>query len=311
MNGYNPIIPNELQKYFHDKRIENSYIKKLSILLYNNDKNYEKKRSIINNLSCSIDSNNKEYLTKLKFNFNPISNNSNINEKTNGRAIENNNINKNHQINFDINYYREPKVIINNEKIMMKFFKKRSRFFEKLPYLSRSTNDLINYNYKRSKDKENINNNWMSSNNNYLNIIPKIRKIYLKRINFSSKRNYSNDLKTLKIKSFSTPVNERNIYKNRLKFQLGNQKLENKEIKKYDYLTYENNSIDNNKLSHEEIENLNEKFEQLKNLSNKDVIKKIENEIDLSGVDLPKDIFPNLIKGKKEFNLDLKFGQHI
>ena len=117
MNGYNPIIPNELQKYFHDKRIENSYIKKLSILLYNNDKNYEKKRSIINNLSCSIDSNNKEYLTKLKFNFNPISNNSNINEKTNGRAIENNNINKNHQLNFDINYYREPKVIINNEKI--------------------------------------------------------------------------------------------------------------------------------------------------------------------------------------------------
>jgi hypothetical protein len=32
VNGYNPIIPNELQKYFHDKRIENSYIKKLSIL---------------------------------------------------------------------------------------------------------------------------------------------------------------------------------------------------------------------------------------------------------------------------------------
>ena len=181
LNGYNPIIPNELKKYFKDKIIDNSYLKKLSVLLYSNDKNYESKRLIINKLSFGVDENNREYLTKSKFNHYFDNNNSIINDKT----TDIQNVNQSQKINYNLLYYREPKVIINNEKIMMDLFKKKSKLTDKLPYLSRSTNDLINYNYKKDKDKSNIMKNWMNSNNNYLNIIPKIKKLRLKRKNLS------------------------------------------------------------------------------------------------------------------------------
>ena len=70
LKGYNPIIPNELKRYFKDKILDNSYLKKLSILLHSNDKNYDRKRLDINNLTKAFDANNGEYLTKLKFNYN-------------------------------------------------------------------------------------------------------------------------------------------------------------------------------------------------------------------------------------------------
>ena len=39
---------------------------------------------------------------------------------------------------------------------MLDSFKKKTKTLDKLPYLSRSTNDLINYNYKKDKDRADI-----------------------------------------------------------------------------------------------------------------------------------------------------------
>ena len=64
---------------------------------------------------------------------------------------------------------------------MLDSFKKKTKTLDKLPYLSRSTNDLINYNYKKDKDRSDIIDNWMTSKNNYLNIIPKIKNKNTKR----------------------------------------------------------------------------------------------------------------------------------
>ena len=54
----------------------------MSILLHNNEKNYEKKRVDINNLTNAFNPNIGEYLTKLKFNYNSDNNNSIENDKT-------------------------------------------------------------------------------------------------------------------------------------------------------------------------------------------------------------------------------------
>ena len=119
LKGYNPIIPNELKRYFKDKILDNSYLKKLSILLHSNDKNYDRKWLDINNLTKAFDANNGEYLTKLKFNYNSDINNSFEIDKT----VNNKSIN----LENSINYIREPKVIINNEKFMINFFKKKCK----------------------------------------------------------------------------------------------------------------------------------------------------------------------------------------
>ena len=204
LKGYNPIIPNELKRYFKDKILDNSYLKKLSILLHSNDKNYDRKRLDINNLAKAFDANNGEYLTKLKFNYNSDINNSFEIDKT----VNNKSIN----LENSINYIREPKVIINNEKFMINFFKKKCKF-DKLPYLSLSTNDLINYNYKKFKDISNNKNNCIISDNNYLNIKPKNKKFRLKKIHVSSCRNHSNDKKDLNLKSsFSVNFFNLNLY---------------------------------------------------------------------------------------------------
>ena len=84
---------------------------------------------------------------------------------------------------------------------MLDSFKKKTKTLDKLPYLSRSTNDLINYNYKKDKDRSDIIDNWMTSKNNYLNIIPKIKNKNTKRIHLFSNRNRKNDKSGLKMAS--------------------------------------------------------------------------------------------------------------
>jgi len=203
---------------------------------------------------------------------------------------------------------------------MMDFFKRKDKFIDKLPYLSRSTNDLINYNYKREKDKSDILKNWMSSNNNYLNIIPKIKKIRLKRIHLPLHSNFLSDKKDLDLK-IKTSLSVKNIsHKND-----ENKKLKmNKEAKTLDLkketeksnpisVIYENNSTNANKLKdikHKE-NNLFEKYNNLKKLSNEEVIKKIENSIEVPGFDLQKGMFPDVIKRKNENKIDFLFGKRL
>ena len=272
LKGYNPIIPNELKRYFKDKILDNSYLKKLSILLHSNDKNYDRKRLDINNLTKAFDANNGEYLTKLKFNYNSDINNSFEIDKT----INNKSIN----LENSINYIREPKVIINNEKFMINFFKKKCKF-DKLPYLSLSTNDLINYNYKKFKDISNNKNNCIISDNNYLNIKPKNKKFRLKKIHVSSCRNHSNDKKDLNLKSsFSVKSIDDKI----------NEQYEQKE-KTINFIQKYTNKLVNNKLKDEED------------------TKYIEQFIEIKGVE--KKLIPKYLNCKYESKIDLKFGKHF
>ena len=316
LNGYNPIIPNELKKYFKDKIIDNSYIKKLSVLLYSNDKNYDEKRSIINKLTFGFDENNREYLTKSKFNCYSANSNSFNDDK----KADNQHINKNKRINNNLLYFREPQVIRNNEKLMMDFFKRKDKFIDKLPYLSRSTNDLINYNYKREKDKSDIMKNWMSSNNNYLNIIPKIKKLRLKRINLPSHSNYLFDKKDLDLKiktSFSVKnISHKSDENKKFKINKENKTLDQKEETEKinpNSMIYENGSTDINKIKHkrEKGDKLYEKYNNLKKLSNEEVLKKIENSIEAPGFDLQKGMFSGVVKRKNENKIDFLFGKRL
>ena len=290
LKGYNPIIPNELKRYFKDKILDNSYLKKLSILLHSNDKNYDRKRLDINNLTKAFDANNGEYLTKLKFNYNSDINNSfEIDKRINNKSIN---------LENSINYIREPKVIINNEKFMINFFKKKCKF-DKLPYLSLSMNDLINYKYKKLKDISNNKNNCIISDNNYLNIKPKNKKFRLKKIHVSSCRNHSNDKKDLNLKSsFSVKSIDDKI----------NEQYEQKE-KTINFIPKYTNKLVNNKLKDEEDTKYIEQFNKLKKLSNKEVIKKIEDSIEIKGVE--KKLIPKYLNCKYESKIDLKFGKHF
>ena len=305
MNGYNPIIPNELKKYFKDKIIDNSYINKLCILLSSNDKNYDEKRPILNKLTSAIDSNNRKYLTKLKFRFYSENNDSITEEK--------NESNRKNKLNYDINYFRDPKVIINNEKLMLNFFKRKKYLNVKLPYLSRSTNDLINYNYKKEKDKSNILQNWEKSNNNYLNIAPKIKKIRLKRIHFRKKFNSFNIKEDLIIKP-DLSINEENKKINQRIFpNITNKNIDYKELQYLDSskssinINNYNFSLDQNKLEENRII---EEFNKIKKLSNEKVIKKMENSIEIPGADLQKGIFPKIFQKKTENQIEFLFGNH-
>lgn len=312
VNGYNPIIPNQLKKYFNEKIIDNSYLRKLSILLHSNDKNYEQKRNIINKLNYAIDSNNREYLTKIKFKFFSDNSNSTIDNKT----IENHSMIQNQRINYDLSYFREPKVIIHNEKIMMDIFKKKNKLFDKLPYLSRSTNDLINYNYKKDKDKSNISKNWMSSNNNYLNIIPKLKKIRLKRIHLSPQRTIIPDKKDLKIRS---SLSVKNLEAKKSENNTINTNVNNKtlDLREEEYknsansIIYEDEITRKNKLKEEQKKRFLEKYNRLRQLSNKEVLNEIGNSIEIPIIDLEKGMFPGLMKRNNENKIEFLFGKHL
>ena len=181
---------------------------------------------------------------------------------------------------------------------MINFFKKKCKF-DKLPYLSLSTNDLINYNYKKFKDISNNKNNCISSDNNYLNIKPKNKKFRLKKIHVSSCRNHSNDKKDLNLKySFSVKSIDDKI----------NEQYEQKE-KVINFIPKYTNKLVNNKLKDEEDTKYIEQFNKLKKLSNKEVIKKIEDSIEIKGVE--KKLIPKYLNCKYESKIDLKFGKHF
>ena len=76
--------------------------------MYCNDKNYVRKRLDINNLAIAFCANNGDQFTKFKFNYN------------------NKSINLN-SINYSLNYIREPKDIINNEKFMIISLKRNAK----------------------------------------------------------------------------------------------------------------------------------------------------------------------------------------
>ena len=201
---------------------------------------------------------------------------------------------------------------------MMDFFKRKDKFIDKLPYLSRSTNDLINYNYKREKDKSDILKNWMSSNNNYLNIIPKIKKIRLKRIHLPLNSNSLSDKKDLDLKikaSLSVKKISRKSDENKkLKLNKEAKTLDLKEETEKSNPTsviYENNTTNANKLKDIKENNLFGKYNNLKKLSNEEVIKKIENSIKVPGFDLQKGMFPDVIKRKNENKIDFLFGKRL
>ena len=120
-------------------------------------------------------------------------------EKKNYYFKKNSGLNHNYEfleipnfLNEDLEYFREPKVIINNEKLMINFFKKKNNSTNKMPYLSRSRNDLIIYDYKKL---DNIGSNRILKNfnsNNYLEKYKKMsekRKILLKKFHFNYKKN--------------------------------------------------------------------------------------------------------------------------
>lgn len=96
-------------------------------------------------------------------------------------------------MNEDLEYYRTPQVIINNEKLMINFFKRKNDLIDKMPYLSKNRNDLIIYDYKKYGSKKGGNRILKHSySNNYLENYRQLsekRKILLKKINFNIRNN--------------------------------------------------------------------------------------------------------------------------
>ena len=198
---------------------------------------------------------------------------------------------------------------------MLDSFKKKTKTLDKLPYLSRSTNDLINYNYKKDKDRTNIIDNWMSSKNNYLNIIPKIKNKNTKRIHLFSNRNNKNDKSGLKMTSSLSvkSMDIKNNKNNEFFIDKENKNLQSNEIdniKDINNLGIMNDSTPKNNLNEESKKFSKEKYDKLNVLSNKQVLKKIRNSIEINNNDFNEGMFPNYLEGKRENKIDLLFGIH-
>ena len=198
---------------------------------------------------------------------------------------------------------------------MLDSFKKKTKTLDKLPYLSRSTNDLINYNYKKDKDRTNIIDNWMISKNNYLNIIPKIKNKSTKRIHLYSNRNKKNDKSGLKmISSLSVKsMDIKNNKNNEFFIDKENKNLQSNEIdniKDINNLGIMNDSTPKNNLNEESKKFSKEKYDKLNVLSNKQVLKKIRNSIEINNNNFNEGMFPNYLEGKRENKIDLLFGIH-
>ena len=314
IDEYEANIPNKLKKYLYEKPLDKIYINKLSVLLNSNDKNYKLKRPYINELSCVLDENNKEYLDGLKFkNYNSLNEkvNKNGNEKDSfkiknykinqkahilkksmsdiineNKGLENNKFCEKIPFLQNIEYYRTPKVIINNEKIMLNFNKKKKTLIDKIPYLSRSRNDLIIYDYKKNKYKTNESNRIINNNNylqNFLQMSER-RRIYLNKI---KKNNTKNRKYYLKFSSFPSIIrNKYQIKNNQLNYIKNNsQSMIIKENKKSDFIIPSNDK----KIFSESFENsiniknnYQEKYKIIERLSNSDLLKKVLNSIQTS-----------------------------
>ena len=198
---------------------------------------------------------------------------------------------------------------------MLDSFKKKTKTLDKLPYLSRSTNDLINYNYKKDKDRSDIIDNWMTSKNNYLNIIPKIKNKNTKRIHLFSNRNRKNDKSGLKMTSSLSvkSMDIKNNKNNELFIDKENKNIQPNEIdniKNGNNLEIMNDSTPKNNLNEENKKIYKEKYDKLNELSNQQVLKKIRSSIENPNNDYKEVIFPNYIDRKRENKIDLLFGKH-
>jgi hypothetical protein len=198
---------------------------------------------------------------------------------------------------------------------MLDSFKKKTKTLDKLPYLSRSTNDLINYNYKKDKDRSDIIDNWMTSKNNYLNIIPKIKNKNTKRIHLFSNRNRKNDKSGLKMTSSLSvkSMDIKNNKNNELFIDKENKNIQPNEIdniKNVNNLEIMNDSTPKNNLNEENKKIYKEKYDKLNELSNQQVLKKIRSSIENPNNDYKEVIFPNYIDRKRENKIDLLFGKH-
>ena len=198
---------------------------------------------------------------------------------------------------------------------MLDSFKKKTKTLDKLPYLSRSTNDLINYNYKKDKDRSDIIDNWMTSKNNYLNIIPKIKNKNTKRIHLFSNRNRKNDKSGLKMTSSLSvkSMDIKNNKNNELFIDKENKNIQPNEIdniKNINNLEIMNDSTPKKNLKEENKKIYKEKYDKLNELSNQQVLKKIRSSIENPNNDYKEVIFPNYIDRKRENKIDLLFGKH-
>ena len=198
---------------------------------------------------------------------------------------------------------------------MLDSFKKKTKTLDKLPYLSRSTNDLINYNYKKDKDRSDIIDNWMTSKNNYLNIIPKIKNKNTKRIHLFSNRNRKNDKSGLKMTSSLSvkSMDIKNNKNNELFIDKENKNIQPNEIdniKNVNNLEIMNDSTPKKNLKEENKKIYKEKYNKLNELSNQQVLKKIRSSIENPNNDYKEVIFPNYIDRKRENKIDLLFGKH-
>ncbi len=278
-------IPNKLKKYLDEQPLKNSYIRKLSILLNSNDKNYKYKRSIIEKLSSAFDESNNEFLTGEK--IIPYLSKSSILNQYKNRENEFPSF-----LNEHLEYYRSPQVIINNEKIILETFKKKkNKLIHKIPYLSRSRNDLIVFDYKRMKNKS-FNSNEVShsiNNNNYISNYfqtPKMKKIIIKKVNSNSQKyRYDNN----KVSSSPTRLYDNNNDRNKIKKSIL-LPLINKNSKSMIFESQSKNNynilIKKNILKKKNYENNMEKTKEITSkigtLSNKSLLKKLKNSVQKS-----------------------------
>lgn len=260
---------------------------------------------MIDELSSAYDANNKEYLTgeKLKdcdedYEDELNSINKNENHKNIPNLLSKSPISNTFDINYGINkkenldefpsflnqnleYFRTPQVIKNNEKLMLDIFKKKSIFIKKIPYLSRSRNDLNNFDYKEMKNKSSNSKritNIINNNNSYLKdyMQPEKKIFYEEKIGKSeSMNNYNkisfsfsrlNNQKKIKIKrNILLPYIKRNSQTMILKDN-NNYSVPKKEKK------IRNDIVHNSSRNKE----YNEKIERL---SNKDLLRKLKNSV--------------------------------
>lgn len=270
------------------------YIYKLSVLLNSNDKRYKIKRPIINELHPDFKENNQEYLTKIKF-FSPEKNDSNKEANNNIKIIPHkiissrnayfpqlnlknsysevsklnlNNISKKAEkegqgtLDENVEYFRTPQVIRNNENIMLNYLKKKNRLISNMPYLGRNRNDLMIYEYKTKNN---------SVNNLRNKLMPQKQKIFIKKINlnFNKGKEYDNHKVSSCPSNFSDKKESKLIriflphIKNSSKSMImknNNKNINNKIIKDNN-----NGSLLENKNSN----NISIKYNKLQNLSSK------------------------------------------
>ena len=299
-------IPNKLKKYLDGQPLKRSYIKKLSILLNSNDSNYKYKRTKIDELSSAYDESNKEFLTGAKIKNYSQNDESDFQDCQIPNLAKSSILDKIKEkdfplfLNENIEYFRSPKVIINNEKIILETFKKKNKLTNKIPYLSRSRNDLIIFDYKKMTNKSyNPNNISKNIKNEYLSSymrISKIEKMNIKKVNSQNLKFSYN-----KISSVPTRLNNNNnkikrnfllpiIYKN-------SQSM----IFKSKGNNYGNN-LDQPKENNQKA--------NIGCLSNKDLLKKLKNSVQNS-LSMKKLKFINKEKSKNSNKMLFLFGKNF